>query len=414
MAKATPKLESRKDINTGKLKQTNIPILIDFSFDGKRMWIQSGQNIDRNKWDEKNHRVKPNYIGSVEINAIVASKCDQVNKIYRDMILAGKQPNVNSLRNALNGNDVKDKKTLVQHYEEFIEGYKLKASIGTVKKLSTNKKHLIEFAKKKKINLDFEVVDTMFFNKYVEYCLVDLKHTNGTVARNVKVLKWFLNHCVRLGYTSNYAFKTFRYKFTEPEILALTGDELMKIQNLKTNNICLAQVRDCFLLMSYTTLRYSDASAIRKSDVADGNINIISQKTKSALSIPIIPQVELLLDRYKDISGPYIMPFISNQKMNEYLKKIGELAGLNRLVTKVKYRGSQKLEETFKLYEVLTCHFGRKSGISIMFNQGVDSEMIRSISNHKSLSSFARYNKIDNGFKAVQMNKAFGQIQQIS
>jgi len=37
MAKATPKLESRKDIKSGNLKQTNIPILIDFSFDGERM-----------------------------------------------------------------------------------------------------------------------------------------------------------------------------------------------------------------------------------------------------------------------------------------------------------------------------------------------------------------------------------------
>lgn len=102
--KATPKLEARKDVKTGLLKQSNIPILIDVSFDGTRLWVQSGQNIDRNKWDEKNHRVKPNYNGSVEINAIVASKCEQINKIYRDMILVGKQPTVNSLRNALTGN----------------------------------------------------------------------------------------------------------------------------------------------------------------------------------------------------------------------------------------------------------------------------------------------------------------------
>lgn len=410
MAKATPKLEQRKDSKTGVLKQINIPILIDFSFDGTRLWIQTGQNIDRTKWDEKNHRVKPNYVGSVEINAIVSSKCDQINKIYRDMILAGKQPTVNSLRNALNGNDKKDKKTLVQHYEDFIEGYKLKASNGTVKKLTTNKRHLIEFAKKKKINLDFEVIDIVFFNKYVEYCLVDLKHTNGTIARNMKVLKWFLNHCAKLGFNHNFAFKSFSYKFTESEIIALTGEELMQLYNYQTDNLCLAQVRDCFCFMCFTALRYSDASAVKRTDIGEDFINITSLKTKSQVSIPIIDETKVLIDRYSNIGGNYVMPFISNQKMNEYLKELGKLVGLNRSVSKIKYRGSQRIEEVFSLYEVLTCHVGRKTFVSYMFNRNVDSELIRSISNHKSISSFARYNKIDDHHKATQMKIAFKKV----
>jgi len=405
--KATPKIEARKEAKTGILKQKNVPILIDFSFDGTRMWIQTGLQIDRLKWDNKNHRVKPNVDGSIEMNAIIASKCEQINKIYRDMILNGKQPSVSSLRNALNGNDKRDKKSLLQHYDDFIEGYKLKASAGTVKKLTTNKKHLVEFAKKARINLDFESIDNIFFNKYVEYFLVTLEHTNGTVARNVKVLKWFLNYCSKMGFNTNYTYKSFAYKFTESEIIALTGEELMSVYNLKIENDCLAQVRDCFCFMCFTALRYGDAREVRTTDVANGFINITTLKTRSKVCIPLIDESKVLLERYKNKLGLKAMPFISNQKMNEYLKEVGKLAGLNRTISKVRFRGNQRIENTFKLYEVLTCHVGRKTFVSYMFNKNVDSELIRSISNHKSISSFARYNKIDEEHKATQMRIAF-------
>lgn len=410
MAKATPKLEQRKDPATGQLKQLNVPILIDFSFSGTRLWLQTGENIDRKLWDEKNHRVKPNVTGSVDINAIISTKCEKINKIYRDAILAGKTPTVSYLRNCLNDNGTRDKKTLIQHYDDFIEGYKLKASAGTVKKLTTNKKHLVDFTKKARINLDFEAIDNIFFNKYVEYFLVTLEHTNGTVARNVKVLKWFLNYCSKMGFNTNYTYKSFSYKFNESEIIALTGDELMKIYNLKIENDCLAQVRDCFCFMCFTALRYSDAREVRTADIANGFINITSLKTRSQVCIPLIDEAEVLLERYRNRIGLIAMPFISNQKMNEYLKEVGKLAELNRTISKVRFRGSQRIENTFKLHEVLTCHVGRKTFVSYMFNKNVDSELIRSISNHKSISSFARYNKIDEEHKATQMRIAFKMV----
>lgn len=89
--------------------------------------------------------------------------------------------------------------------------------------------------------------------------------------------------------------------------------------------------------------------------------------------------------------------------MNGHLKDLGKQSGLNRDVIKVKYYGSDRREFPRKLYEVLTTHIGRKSFISYLFNQGMDSELIRSLSNHKSISSFARYNKIQPSFQRAQL-----------
>lgn len=58
MAKVTPKLEQRKDPKTGQLRMTDVVILLDVVFNGKRLWIQTGIKINRNLWDIKNHRIK--------------------------------------------------------------------------------------------------------------------------------------------------------------------------------------------------------------------------------------------------------------------------------------------------------------------------------------------------------------------
>jgi len=100
MANATPKLEKRKDKN-GELIIKNVPILIDFTFNGKRMWLSTGEHIDYNKWDGINQRVKSSVTGSSEINQVIKTKCEEVNKIYREAIIMGKVPSPSYIRNVL-------------------------------------------------------------------------------------------------------------------------------------------------------------------------------------------------------------------------------------------------------------------------------------------------------------------------
>ena len=409
MAKATPKLEKRKDKN-GELITKNVPILIDFTFDGKRLWLFTGEHCDAAKWDDKNNRVKASVIGSAEINEILKTKCEEVNKIYRGAIIMGKTPTVGYIRNTLNADKVFSNKSLTQLYAEFIEGYKVKSTEGTVKKLKTNQSHLIGFAKWARISLDFDVIDQAFFNRYVEYFQVQLKHTNGTIARNIKILKLFLNWANKLGYNKNLNYKSFHVKYKEPEIIILNESEFRHLYELEISTDHLRQVRDVFCFCCLTALRYSDVRNLKKTDINNGYITITSIKTKSALTIPLVPESEEILFRYKNIFGAKALPVISNQKMNDYLKDLGKEAGLTRPITQVRFRGSQRIESIKPLHDVLTTHVGRKTFISLMFRKGADSELIRAISNHKSISSFARYNKIDDEHKAEAMKVAFKKV----
>ncbi|KQC00682.1 site-specific integrase [Pedobacter sp. Hv1] len=411
MAKATPKLEQRKDAKTGLSRQIDVSILIDFSFDGQRIWLQTGLRIDKKNWDEKNCRVKPNVIGSVEMNGIIAEKCEHITKIYREAILMGKTPSVSYLRNILQGNKPTSRKSVIQHYDDFIDGYRIKASEGTIKKLQTNKKHLQNFVKAYRISLDFDGIDIPFLNKYVEYFQVKKLHTNGTIGRNVKVLKWFLNHCAKMGYHSNYAFKSFTYKITEAEVINLTYEELFRLYNLKLDNECFSQVRDVFCFCCFTALRYGDVKNLKKTDINGDIFEIITLKTQSKATIPLILEAQAILSKYENVLGNRALPVISNQKMNEYLKVVAKMAKLTRPITKVRYRGSKRLEETYPLHDIITTHMGRKTCISYLVSQNMSSELIRSISNHKSISAFSRYVNINIEHKATEMRLAFSNVK---
>jgi hypothetical protein len=131
---------------------------------------------------------------------------------------------------------------------------------------------------------------------------------------------------------------------------------------------------------------------------------------KSRVNIPLIIESIAILKLYKNIIGARTLPVVSNQKMNDYLKEIGKLAGLNRLISKVRYRSCQRIENIYPLHELLSSPMGRKTFVSYMFKIGIDSELIRAISNYKSVSSFARYNKIDDDQKAVAKTLAFRNV----
>ncbi|SEA92397.1 site-specific integrase [Pedobacter hartonius] len=404
---AVPKLEKRRDKNTGMVISKNVPILIDVTFDSKRLWLQTGERIDENKWDVKNNRVKPSVTGSVEINNLIKTKCEEILKIYREAKLMGKEVTVAYIRNGTKVSIPTTNKNIWQLYDEFIEGYKIKHSPNTVKVLNTNKKHFLNFSKKIKLNFDFNIIDNSLLNKYVEYLQKDLNHTNNTIAKVIKVLKRFLNWATQSGYNKNLAYNLYKTQSFLPEIIILNGEELSDLYNFEFNNTTYNQVRDVFVFCSMTCMRYSDVKALKKTDINDGYIKITSIKTKTSTEIPLIDDAKVILNRNINPYSTYALPVISNQKMNDYLKVVCKIAGLNRMVTKVTYRGYEKIETTQPLHEVVTTHFGRKTCISFLFYMGLDSELIRAISNHKSISSFARYNKIAIEHKSREMKKAF-------
>ncbi|MBD1383738.1 site-specific integrase [Mucilaginibacter rigui] len=401
-------IEKRKDAD-GVTKTKNVPILLSFSFDNNRMWIPTGERIDANKWDDDKQKVKSSAIGAAEINNVLQKKRDDVMGIYRNAIAAGTEPSIKYIREALNGNKITARKSVFQLYEEFIKS-NANFSESTIKKLKTNLQHLRNFAKKEG-TIEFKYIDDAFISRFERYYIQDLKHTNNTIHKNVGNFKWFLKWASKNGYATEINLSiSGNIRQHENEIIALTTEELKAVMDLKFTDFYMSVARDAFLFGCFTGLRFSDIQKLRKEDVTDHFINVTVQKTKDYLKVPLNSQAKAILDKYRDTPMAVAIPVYTGQKVNNNLKKIGEQAKLNRLVTTMKYRGSVLLKQTCPLHEILHFHCSRRTFISYMFSQGVPSEIIMKLSNHKTHRNFSKYNSIQDQQKSDAMNLAFGSL----
>lgn len=401
-------VERRKDKKTGEVRIKNVPIVLSFSYEGARLMLLTGEKIDVNKWDVKKQRVKTQVNGAIQINHNLEALKEKVMKLYREAKLREINVTNEYLKTRIKGQK-SVKKSVYEYFEEFLEDNYDHFSVETTKKLKSNLNHLVKFSKQKKYKVEFDSIDDRFCKMYVKY-FYELGHTNNTIAKSIKNLKWFLKWASSKGYNQNMKYLEFKVQQYKTKIISLSIDEVKQLINYSPTNIRLQQVKDVFLFACFTGLRYSDVSRLNHSHIKDGYIELRTQKTNSDVSIPLVTVTNEILNRYEDYPMDTVLPIISNQKMNKYLKELGELAGLDEEITIYKYRGKDVIEQRFKKYEKLSCHIARKTFISIAFRMGMSTDIIKSISTHKSDDVFQLYNDIKKEHKSEQMNKIFDLI----
>jgi site-specific recombinase XerD len=156
----------------------------------------------------------------------------------------------------------------------------------------------------------------------------------------------------------------------------------------------LAEVRDIFLFSCYTGLAYVDVAKLTKNAiVADGNATtwIVVDRTKTGVmaNIPLLPQAEKIIYKYKDhpkvlVSGK-LLPMISNQKVNAYLKEISVLCGITK---------------------ELSHHCARHTfATTVTLSNGVPIETVSKMLGHSSLKSTQHYAKVLDKKVAADMER---------
>ncbi len=411
--------EKRKD-DSGSLITKNVPIFLYFNYSGKRMIYFTGYRINLDKWDAESQRVQKNNFNKDGISTtIINDHLDEIASTIRNIYFEQKalklNPSVQFLREELKHRLGEGYKPLsfFDIFKEFIE-FESEANTwteGTVTKFWTNYNHLQNFEKKKHYKIEFDNINDSFFNIYVAFLREDLGHRNTYIAKNLKILKWFLNWATRKGYNKNEAYKGYKpdMKGTtrSQKIIFLSWEELMKLYTLEIKLNHLEQVRDIFCFCCFTGLRYSDVYNLKRSNIKADTIEVITVKTEDALKIDLNQYSRAILDKYKGI--PYkddkCLPVISNQKFNKYLKDLGQLAEMNEPETVVYYKGNERKEETYKKWQLLTTHVGRKTFISNAMYFDIPAEVIMSWTGHKDHRMMENYYKIQDKQKRREMDK---------
>ena len=234
---------------------------------------------------------------------------------------------------------------------------------------------------------------------------------NSTIEKKLGFLRWFLKWATSKGYNKNLAYQTFKatLKTTQKKVIYLTQSELRKINSLEIpeNKKYLEKVRDVFLFCCFSGLRYSDAYNLKKNDIKRGKIEVTTVKTADSITIELNDVTTRIYQKYKDLptEDGKLLPVVSNQRMNDYLKELCMMAGIDDPIRITTYKGTTRIDEVKPKYALIGTHTGRKTFIVSMLSLGVPAEIVMKWTGHSSYSAMKPYIDIMDKAKEDQMKK---------
>ena len=420
-------LESRK--KDGVLITENVPIRMRVNFASKRIEFTTGYRIDSAKWDADKQRVKNGCSNKLkqsasEINASLLEYYTEIQSIFKRFEVEDVMPTPEQIKEAFNAlhkpvsEEPKPKKEALpcdffQVFDDFVEdcGRQNNWTDSTFEKFAAVKNHLTNFRE----GLTFEFFDERGLNDYVGY-LRDVKEMrNTTIGKQLSFLKWFLRWAFKKGVHQNNAYDSYKPKLksTQKKIIFLTWDELNRLREFKipSNKQALERVRDVFLFQCFTGLRYSDVFNLRRSDIKDDHIEVTTVKTSDSLIIELNNHSKAILDKYKDVAfeDDKVLPVITNQKMNDYLKELAEMAGINEPIRQTYYKGNERIDEVTPKYALLGTHAGRRTFICNALALGIPPQVVMKWTGHSDYKAMKPYIDIADDIKANAMSK-FNQL----
>ncbi len=392
-------------------------IYLFFAFDGSRLKYSTGETIKPSHWNANTMRVKKSVGGSTDINDWLDKIQSSVKEIYRTMNTNGELISTTILRDKLDSirHGKKERLTLYAFIESYIDSVTSSKKASTISVYRTTVKHLHAFEKHSRQKLDFESMNLDFYNDFSDYLIREKGFSTNSIGKYIKTIKVFLNEATDRGINQKLDFKSKRFKVTteDTESIYLNEAEIQKLNDLSLKvKIKLERVRDLFIVGCYTGLRFSDFTQIKAENIKDGYFNIRTQKTDEFVSIPIHPMVKDIMKKYQNEYMNSLPPSISNQKMNEYLKKIGEMAEISDVIITSQTKGTVRVETKSKKFELITTHTARRSFATNLYLSGFPAISIMKITGHKTEKAFLRYIKMKPQENAMKLKKFWSESLQ--
>lgn len=312
------------------------------------------------------------------------------------------------------GQKTRIKDSVISYVDDFIKDIKSGRRLnpvngnwyakGTVKNYEGLKVQLILYEKERRKKLVFDHVNIEFYNDYVKY-FQEKNYSANTIGRHIKQLKVIMRAAEEEGLHKNEDYKKKRFQVITSKVdsIYLNENEIKRLRDLDLSLRPHYEIaRDIFLIGCYTALRYSDCSRIRPHHIKidEGGsffISILNQKTMKKTEIPAKPELIEILNKYDNR-----IPKTHEQKVNQYIKEIGRMAGIIEEIEVERSKGGRRFKEVLPKNQLIQTHTARRSAATNMFLSGIKPILIMKITGHSSEKDLLRYIRIGES-KVIQL-----------
>lgn len=426
--------EQRKD-KQGNLIITNVPVFADIRFAGIRMFYFTGYRIDACKFDSELQQAKKQSIGkeggrSVQydiINRRLKKIKAELELFFQDNDKVTKDQIKTLLDNACKKAITVDPLADAEFYNMFDKYHDVcTLSQGRKGKIKTVIRHLQRYEAKRGIKITFEKVTVDLLRDFENYLrnesttpkanckTVVYKPISITTAHNlISLFRAYWNFArkelKRQGVELHQPFGSEGYQvpteiYGQPVYITAAERNILFDATIESER--LRRVRDIFVFQCLIGARVGDLCKLTKANIQNNTITYIPRKTKEgkpvAVSVPLHKMALEILNRY-DLPDGKILPFITDQRYNNYLKELFRVVKINRIVTRL--NPNTKEQEQVPLCDIVSSHMARRAFVGNLYGK-VDNGIIGSMSGHVAGSrAFTRYYEVSKELQDEAINK---------
>lgn len=366
-------------------------LYVVFNNKGKQ-WVKTGLKVLPEFWDQEAQYVKVGQPLQKQLNSKLTQKKADVNSAISYLLKNGIDPTGEAVTKYLSPKKAAEPvpeapavslSSLMFDFEKTNKGRK---SSSYVRNFGTIGRSLEDY----KPGLLAEDFTADELHAYVGDHLLDAcECENNTVSTYVGRIKLVLERNMKRGVIKPFDLDEFFYKYVKPKPFWLDWSEVEKIEECQPEpgeRI----YKEEFLFRCHTGLRWSDAHGLRPEHFIkkDGKVFYDFSVVKTSLSqnIQMSSKAVEILEKWN-----YRIPKLYLSDCNEKIKDICEAAGINTMVEKVRFRGSERLVSILPKYKLVTTHVARRSFARHWMDLGGTIGMLMRYLGHHSIEQTSDY-----------------------
>jgi integrase len=303
---------------------------------------------------------------------------------------------------------------LIKYIDFYIDYRKNEIKETSKQKFNVIKQKLIRFEAFRKKTIFIKDINDNFKKEFVDYS-ISQKYAQNTMQRELVFIKTFCKHARFLGIETHPQLDSLRLDRAKVEKIYLTFDELKAIEQIDKEKLTdsLDNAKDWLIISCYTGQRVSDFMRFTNDMVRieDGQsfIEFTQKKTDKIMTVPVHPKVIEILNKRNGMF-PYA---ISDQKYNDYIKTVCEIAEITQIVQgsklieiKPKSGIFRKVSKQYRKCDLVSSHIGRRSFCTNFYGT-IPTSLLINISGHKTEEMYLSYVGKSNKDLAKETHKYF-------